>query len=101
MHALALGYRLRDSSPETLRLVSEALAAELAGASGLLGLSWLASDRADRVTSIVTFADSAACKRFAEGPSLERLRADPRVAAITVSLHPVAAAHASEQRASA
>ena len=102
MHALALRYRLRDNSPDTLRLVCEALAAELAGASGLLGLSWLASDRADRVTSIATFADNAACKRFADGPSLERLRADPRVATIAVTLQPVAEQmRPGEQRASA
>jgi hypothetical protein len=102
MHALALRYRLRDTSPDTLRLVGEGLAAELAGASGLCGLTWLASDRPDRVTSIATFADSDACQRFADGPSLERLRADPRVAAIGVTFHAVPApTRENEQRASA
>lgn len=101
MHALVLHYRLRDSAPDTPRAIGEALAAELAGASELVALCWLAGERPDQITGVVTFGERAACERFAQGPSLARLRADPHVAAISVSTHAAASGQTAARRVSA
>src|SRR5579883_2175612 len=91
MYAVILRIRLRDASPDSLRAAGEALAAELAGATGLVAVTWLADERPDRFTHVATFSGRAACERFVQGPSIERLRADLRVAEVAVSTHPAAA----------
>ncbi|HEY8561510.1 MAG TPA: YdhR family protein [Pyrinomonadaceae bacterium] len=95
---LQINYRLNAAVADFLR-EAEPVARMLAGVAGLRWKIWLKNETEAEGGGVYLFEDAAALKKFIDGPFIEKLRAHPSVAELTVKQFDVPAELSSVTRA--